>query len=272
MEFMEGHTMSEIFRKFPSIASPEKYGYAFDSDAWQRGNDYAAEAKFRMFETYGDGLTQHSGDWAVTFDYLGDYLLSLSAYMMEHREDVELFQRVSYIALAGPRQKLIEFAAGLVWTEKDEPFGKSRYFSVTEQKITRNQDKRHDKRYQELTKYHDGSAKSIYNIVLTDREWADGMEKLCTAFAIKRYADDSMQNLWCDHPTELLGLWKEDPNAFQKRTTLAYGFRAIHALARSFQEWQSAECELSNYRNNTRIHAETAKAQENLALTDGNAA
>jgi hypothetical protein len=173
--------MSDVFRKFASVANPEKYGYAFDSDSWHSTDRYPVENKFRMFETYGDGLTQHSGDWAVTYDFLGDYLISLASYMLAHREDGELFERIAYIVLNGPRKALIDFAAGIKWTEKDEPYGKQRYYSLAEQKITRNQEKRHDIRYKEIDKYLDGSARSIYQILMSDKEYADGMERLCTA-------------------------------------------------------------------------------------------
>ena len=89
--------MSDVFRKFASVASPEKYGYAFDSDSWRSpSNGCDVESKFRMFETCGDGLTQHSGDWAVTYDFLSDYLISLSVYMLAHAEDVELFERIGF--------------------------------------------------------------------------------------------------------------------------------------------------------------------------------
>lgn len=260
--------MSDVFRKFASVAQPEKYGYAFDSDSWQSGNSYPIESKFRMFETYGDGLTQHSGDWAITYEYLADYLISLAVYMLAHKEDAVLFDRIGYIVLNGPRLKLVEFASTVVWNEKDEPYGKTRYYSLTEQKITRNQDKRHDKRFREIDKYHTGGAQSILNILLSDKEYADGMERLCYAFAVKSFVDDQPQG-WCDHPTTLLGWWKEDPNAHGKRVALSSGFRAVQALARSYQELSTAECEIGNYQRNNVRQAEKAAT---LALTDGSEA
>jgi len=61
-----------MFRKFQSLASPN-HGFAYDSEAWstaQRGN---VEAVFRMFDTYGDGLIQHSPHWSVTTEHIADF-------------------------------------------------------------------------------------------------------------------------------------------------------------------------------------------------------
>jgi hypothetical protein len=265
---MEGNGMSDVFRKFASVATPEKYGYAFDSDSWRpSATGYDVESKFRVFETCGDGLTQHSGDWAVTYDFLDDYLISLSVYMLAHKEDTDLFERVGYIVLNGPRREVVKFAASVVWNEKDEPFGKTRYYSTSEQKITRNQEKRHDKRYKEIDKYLDGSPKSIYTVLMADKEYADGMERLCYAFAIKRYVDADT-HLWMDSPTNLLGWWNEDPNARDKRQALGYGFRAIQSLARFHQEMKVSEGEVGNYLRNVQRKPE-AEIEKSLALTDG---
>ena len=256
--------MSDVFRKFASVANPEKYGYAFDSDSWRTGDSRGVESKFRMFETYGDGLTQHSGDWGVTYDFLGDYLISLAFYMLAHKEDAALFDRIGYIVLAGPRPVVIQFAASIVWKDTDEPYGKQRYYSLSEQKITRNQEKRHDKRYKEIDKHCDGSARSMFQILMSDKDYADGMERLCYAFAVKKYVDDQPSG-WIDHPTTLLGWWNEDVKAHEKRVALSYGFRAIQALARSYQELRTAACEIGNYERN---HARKLE-REQLALTDG---
>lgn len=80
-------------RVFKSIAFPEKYGYAFDSDAWEYRSNPFLTSKFRMFETYGDGLCQHSHDWPVTEEYAIDYLYSLAMVVVE---DSELGEHVEY--------------------------------------------------------------------------------------------------------------------------------------------------------------------------------
>ena len=259
--------MSDVFRKFASVAQPEKYGFAFDSGSWQSNDRYPIESKFRMFETYGDGLTQHSGDWAVQYENLGDYLISLSVYMLAHKVDTELYDRIGYIVLSAPRLALIQFAATVVWNEKDEPFGKTRYYSLAEQKITRNQEKRHDKRFREIDKGCTGSAQSIFNILMSDKDYADGMERLCYAVAVKKFIDDQPTG-WCDHPTTLLGWWNEDKNAHEKRVAVSYGFRAAQSLARSYQEMKIAENEIGNY---TKNHLKQPEPQQQMALTDGSA-
>ena len=63
--------------KFISLKEPSKYGYSYDSSAYE-GRTCFCE-KFRQCETYGDThanghYTQHSGDWCVQVDYISDYM------------------------------------------------------------------------------------------------------------------------------------------------------------------------------------------------------
>ena len=72
-----------MYKKFASIANSAKFGYSFDSDKWEyRANPFLTQ-KFRMFETMGDGMTQHSHDWPVTEEYAIDYLFSLAVIILE---------------------------------------------------------------------------------------------------------------------------------------------------------------------------------------------
>lgn len=68
-----------MLRRFASVMNPATYGYSFDSEAWTA--NAPVDTNFRMYQTYGDGNVQHSGDWAITVDYLADYLISLAQAM-----------------------------------------------------------------------------------------------------------------------------------------------------------------------------------------------
>jgi hypothetical protein len=49
-----------MLRKFASLKHPMEFGYAYDSEAWT--SRAPIDTHFRMFQTYNDGLCQHSGD------------------------------------------------------------------------------------------------------------------------------------------------------------------------------------------------------------------
>ena len=48
-----------MLKKFASIGQPDLFGYVYEFGAWD--SNAQIHAHFRMFQTYGDGLTQHSG-------------------------------------------------------------------------------------------------------------------------------------------------------------------------------------------------------------------
>jgi hypothetical protein len=71
--------------KFKSISSDQR-GYAVDRDNYSSGG---CEARFRRFDTYGDGLIQHSGMYGVMPEDLTDFLESLAVHLHENLSDAE---------------------------------------------------------------------------------------------------------------------------------------------------------------------------------------
>jgi hypothetical protein len=274
--------MADVYVTFPSLMHPTEFGYAFDSESWRRDNG-GVEAKFRMFYTYGDGLTKHSNDWAVTYEYLGDYLASLAQFMLANRppypttndEDptwteterqrIQLARSIGYIVLERPPLANIEFAASIIWKESDDEYGKYRYYSLAEKKITRNKEKQHDKRYHRIERSDDGSSGAILRIIRS--EHTDGMELLCYATAIKEWTD-TQPDKWCDSPARLLGWWKDDPNESRKKAILHYGFDAIKSVALMYQSERAAYCDLGNYLRSYVKRAEEEKQKQLTAETE----
>lgn len=166
--------------RFPSIAHPAKYGYAFDSSAWNGGSD--SNPSFRQYETYGDGLTQHSGDWSVTLEYLADYLYSLGAAMQTNDE---LTDAVSFVITRQPDSDRIAFAASVVWKESDNHWDKRRYYSTKLLKVG-GRAKEHDNRFQAITTHEDGSRASIFRLITS--EYACGLERFQNALAVGEWA------------------------------------------------------------------------------------
>jgi hypothetical protein len=171
-----------MFKKFSSIGHSSKYGYTFDSGAWDA--HAPVDPHFRQYETCGDGLTQHSPDWSVQIEFLSDYLASLAQAMLE---DAELAQNLLSTFWRRPSVEQIEFAASIRYkapAEKDW-FKSRRWFSVKELKLSKSPSKEHDRRYEEVRDIHDGSPSAIYRMVLP--EYASGLERYLYAGAVREW-------------------------------------------------------------------------------------
>lgn len=231
-----------MIRKFPSIARPAEYGYAYDSSKHEY--DAPIDSHFRMYQTYGDGVIQHSYDWPVTWDHFADYCGSLAAAMVA---DEELTAHLVYTFLScrvDPRS--FEFAAGVVFKplSADEPWErKPRYFSVSERKITSSPAREFDKRYRRVENWCDGSAAAIFRMVCP--EYADGLEKYQVAAALYDWtrADDSRP--WMPRPSEFLKITQND---LDKSVAIENAWNACVSLCRAYEARQTAIAAINNYR------------------------
>ncbi len=224
-----------MHRKFPSLAFGNEYGYAFDSQAFDM--KAPVDDHFRMFKTYGDGTVQHSGDWSVTLDYFADYLASLAAVMVE---DVELLTAVRFQFADRPNRDAIVFAASVRWKEGDN---KTRYFSPKELKVSSSPSKYHDKRYEEVRDFHDGSAKSMYRILIP--EYARGLLAYSYATAIRDWLlEDQNGRPYMQLPGEFLQWSKERDDAMKLRDA----YDSCWNLVQAYQFRCLAEGSLKNYK------------------------
>lgn len=220
--------------KFASLAHPDKYGYAFDRSAWSSSTE--TNSSYRQYETYGDGLTQHSNDWPVLFDNLTDYLASLAVAMLANNELVEAANFSLRRAVGADK---IAFAAGVVWKETDNDWAKRRYFSVSLQKMG-NKTKEHDKRFTEVGRYHDGSRAAIFRMVCP--EYPDGFERYQIAEAI---------DTWAAAQTKYIKVGEGFPEYFNGDHQKLYSLqRAVQACryvveAKERREW--AQGSIDNY-------------------------
>ena len=235
--------------KFISLKEPSKYGYAYDSEAWDTNTRFCLSRHFQQFETYGDGLTQHSGEWTVQVEFLADYLASLATYIMANpgEETDKLLQHVSYDVTRRPADASIAFAASAKFKAKSdtEPWEKHRrWFSVQEKKISASESKRYDKRYTEVEKQHDGSPDAIYRMLIP--EYADGLEFYTCADAIRDWCQtdpDHERPYFYGHTAQFLKWFDGDS---RKAGELRYAYKACLHLARAHQERGESECMLHN--------------------------
>jgi hypothetical protein len=254
--------------RFNSIANGHKYGYGYDTDSCNyKANPFLTQ-KFRMFETYGDGLVQHSSDWPVTEEFAIDYLYSLAARMLV---DEDLAGTAIY-QFSGRElsEEAIAFAASLVYNpEKDREWGKKRYFSVSLRKVTRDQEKSHDNRYKELTEYHNGKPAAIYSMLAP--EYSGGLQRWRCADEIRVWCADHMKNGYMEMPAVFLKWFERDRQGDQMAQAREFrdAFEACKAAGEWYRLRKLAEASVESYRKGLERQAqrEAAAQAEQLQLT-----
>jgi hypothetical protein len=255
--------MSDTFTKFPSLAYPAKYGYIYDSGSWK--THALVDMHMLMFETYGDGHTQHSPELPIVEQFTADYLNSLAAAMLA---DPELADTMTWRFPHLPDPARIAFAASVI--DNDETgYAKPRYYSLEFLKVT-SADKRHDKRWERIERRHDGSGGAIYNMLHQD--YARGLENFVLADAIRGWLNKSPKHGYGSmaEPTEWLkwhGCWSaSDPHvATMKSNEIRQAIDVIRSIIEASRNLRNAKAWLDDYRRGL---AEQAAAQQ-PQLTSG---
>ena len=233
-----------------------RYGYTYDTDKWEWTANPFLSHKFRMYESFGDGLTQHSHDWPVTEEFATDYLFSLAAVMAEDEELVKDCGHLFGYGAVDPQR--LKFAASLVFNpDKDKEWNKERYYSVQLMKVTRNRDKEHDDRYKKLNEYQDGSPQSILALVMPQH--ADGLERWQCADSVRNWCADNMKTS-LDMPAIQLGWFKEgrlsQGDQYQKARDFRDAVGSCHGIAEARRLRSNGVQGIENYRNALQRKAE----------------
>jgi len=261
-----------MYRKFASIEFSNKYGYAFDSSVF----DSKAQVSdhWRMFETGGDGLTQHSPDWGITREHMADYMASLAVAMkgrlisttnfnlleracddddenVQFLPDGELISYVRHDFECKPTIADIEFAASVRYVE-----GKYRWYSIKEGRISSSESKRHDKRYEEVRPEHDGSAKSIYGLLVGIFPNALRAYNYAAAIYDWTRAGDSSKKPWMLSPAKFLD-WTKDSYESDRLEAAHY---ACQSLCEGYRLLNVGAGCIRNYRRQLEHHAAKSEA------------
>lgn len=170
---------------FPSLAKPSETAYtwlehAFDSPwRYERNRDCLCDAA-GWFQTYGDGMVQHSPDRPVVRTDALDYLASMVAHLYDSHDE----ETLACVAQHWPHpechigRSAVVFALGLRYVE-----GKRRYYTISDgYKVSSSDSKRHDKRWTEVPEYADGSVVAALRLV--NRSYASPLETYSLAYFI----------------------------------------------------------------------------------------
>ena len=254
-----------MYKKFASIANSVKFGYSFDSDKWEYRQNPFLTQKFRMFETMGDGMTQHSHDWPVTEEFVIDYLFSLAGVLLE---DAELSNHYGHMFHVQPRLDSLKFAASLIFDpEKDKEWNKKRYYSMSEEKVSRNPKLQYDTRYKELNEYHTGTAESI--LALVTPEHSDGLERWQYADAVRNWVAENLKKGYMEMAAVQLKWFEEakrirgsQADQYQMARDFRDAFEACQAAVDSHAGYRRATSYVECYRNELQRRAERAAQAE----------
>lgn len=148
--------------RFLSLQKPTEMAYVVHTD-WMEYRDRNSACPVCQWAgfycTYGDGIVQHSPDLAVQREMLADFCASLAQHLQVNPGDVEVVAKHWPNHL--PSRSRILFLAGLRY--KDD--GKRRYFHEHDDKVSAAESKRHDKRWEEVPTWADGSLSAVMSLL-----------------------------------------------------------------------------------------------------------
>ena len=159
--------MSDFYFRFKSLTR-ENIVYTFTSDSmehWKQAYHMTGVVSrhFAEYNTYGDGDVQHTPQTVCHKNNIEDLFASLAAHLSVNAEDMAKF----FNSLAWPTdrhsERDIRFALSIKYNEK-----KRQYFSTQENKVSSADSKRHDRRWNEVPSYADGSVESAYRLLYQD--------------------------------------------------------------------------------------------------------
>lgn len=211
-----------------SVLNPDKVAYRLSSDWDYNGRGNAPlSLHIQVFETYGDNLTQHSGAWTAQFSELTDVCLSLTAAIVADPLN-DTWRQLDYV-MRDTGSEVLQFVLSIKYRE-DKP----QWYSIADRKLSSSESKRHDRRWEKVEHWMDGSPATALSIYLNHSPNIDWLQKLCIADDLRALANYPMWEDYFKPVTELKGDWHQ---AFQGLRAAAH---AVQSLDRAKALYESA--------------------------------
>jgi hypothetical protein len=136
------------------------YEVGYNSEAFKyHSRDYLSSDVFE-FDTLGDGDIQHTPSYPTNMVYALDFLISISSFILENNiPDDDLFTIQYLTTTPDDETSKINFIYKLKNVE-----GKRTFFNINNEKISRSESKRYDKRWTEVPSWFTGSTQDIYTL------------------------------------------------------------------------------------------------------------
>ncbi len=194
---------------------------------------------FGRYETLGDGLTPHGPDCAIQAGDLELFAYSLATYWGAHWAEYSDDERrdICYAFPTAPDAATIAFAASIIHDAK-----KYKYYSWAERKISASSVKQHDRRWEPIPEWCDGSLEATYRL-LADHIGGYLLEKILIRQTVFEATKSYMGSPCAGEP---LGLAESD----REGLAIDRAVRAMVSWVDGFRAMISATCDLENYARN----------------------
>ena len=165
-----------------SFLSKGRKGYAYRIDT---GSPHYKSGTVHYdvfeFQTYGDGLIQHSPEYASGIGWTYDFLLSVANHLFYNQGDAQLLSG-SFFWPSPIQRSEIKFLAGLKFNPE-----KVEYYSPSEMKVSRSGSKQWDRRWSTIPTWADGTFSATMRFLVEKRKTSTGIETLLIYNQLREY-------------------------------------------------------------------------------------
>ena len=229
---------------FPSLLHPKDRAYTIHNSSYDLntfGNHHFLADWAGRYDTYGDGMVQHSPEYPAMDEDFGDYCGSLAVFILEGGTDAEkALEMLSQTLWWGhTNQADIQFAMTVKHDEK-----KRRWYSKQERKISSADSKRNDRRWEEIAEWMDGTMPAVFRFCLPDYHmgfldrWASADMVVDTYSAEKGYHGNVRDLLELNDNLRDKTRKEDWSQAFSALTQLRESARAKDSAQRVLSCWQ----------------------------------
>ena len=227
--------MAEI--RFPSIAN-DQIGYLFDTMAYSaHAQAVRVDGDMQQFDTGGDGMCQHSPGYPIPSANFIDFMYSLAAYMAHQPE---VLSTIGYKLHNHRSDRDFEFAASLKYKPDSK---KPQYYSIEDRKVSGSDSKRHDRRYEEVTTWMDGSFEAI--VRLLTKNFDNPFERFKVRYELAEWFSRTQQ--YGAPPGALALKWTDD---WSEARRFDSAFRTTRNAVEAIDAMERAKRGIENYRHN----------------------
>ena len=237
---------------FPNVRDSQTaftiHNNTYDIDDSRRSGSAKLAEWAGQFQTYADEMTQHSPEWQVLSEPAewANYCESLAIFVLsdspEAREAGDMLRyHLYHSSYAEPAA--VTFAMSVKHKE-----GKRQYYSMSDRKVSTSESKRHDRRWEEVPEWADGSLASVWRLL------KPGYDMGALPLYIRAAAIRDEYNVQTGNYTlavnSMIGLEWERPIALYLRQVTD----AIVAIAKAYGQLDSARSTMSCYQSNRQGH------------------